>query len=92
MALRNAFSELATEQKLELLLDRLEYGLITNNRKMLQVDLSQNTGSTIGAVSTVSTVSNVADQTRFGAVPAYRMVEAQLDSAFNTGLLGNVSF
>lgn len=79
--------------QMSLLLDRLEYGLMTDNAKQLYVSLARS--GTLAAVTTVTTVSAVSALTniaRIGDFQAQRLMEAQLDTAFNTGIINNITF
>jgi hypothetical protein len=124
--------------KIGLLLDRLEFGLITDNSKRLKVVVDSGgtitgvttvgTVTSLGTVSTVTnvgtlanvttvatvtnlgtvanvtnlgtlanvtnvgTVATVGNQSRIGDVQAQRVVEAALDTAFNFGIIRNLSF
>jgi hypothetical protein len=73
-------------------MDRMEYGINTDNAKRLKVNIDTGTLSTVSTVSTVTTVGTVANQTQIGGLPAQRMVEAQLDTAYNVGFLNNITF
>ena len=77
-------------------LDRLEFGMLTDNAKRLKVNLVESgalgTVITVGTVTTVSTVGTVNNQARIGDVQAQRVVEAQMDTAFNVGIVNHVSF
>jgi hypothetical protein len=77
---------------MSLLLDRLEYGLIVDTAKRQKVNVEVFGPSVAIASGTVTTVSSVADQVRFGGMQAYRKVEALQDAAFNAGILANVTF
>lgn len=80
--------------QLALVLDRLEYGTITDKSKTLLVQLDPKLTSTtaVATVATVTTVSNMTNQVRIGDVQAQRVVEAQLDTAFNIGIVNHVTF
>jgi hypothetical protein len=77
-------------------LDRLEFGMITDPAKQLYVNLAKSGGLvSVGTVSTVvstTTVGTLSNQARIGDVQAQRMVEAQMDTAFNTGILNNIKY
>ena len=78
------------------LLDRLEYGMVTDNAKKLKVNLVDsgalaNVG-TVTNLTTCATVGTVNNQARIGDVQAQRVVEAQMDTAFNVGIVNHVSF
>lgn len=96
MALQNAFGDLANDKTITDLynmmafyMDRMEYGINTDNAKRLKVNIDAGTLST---VTTVTTVGTVANQTQIGGLPAQRVVEAQLDTAYNVGFLNNITF
>ena len=76
---------------LSYLLDRLEYGLITDASKRLKITV-ESFLATIPAVTTVTTVSSVTNQARIGDVQAQRVVEAQLDTAFTLGITNHLAF
>lgn len=93
MALQNVFGELANDKTITDLynmmafyMDRMEYGMATDNAKRLKVTIDA------GSLNSINTVSTVANQSQIGGLPAQRVVEAQLDSAFNTGFLTNITF
>lgn len=67
-------------------LDRLEYGMITDNAKRLKVIVDS---ATLAANQDIRTVTNLVN---FGTTPANRFGETALDTAFNTGILGNITF
>lgn len=74
-------------------LDRLEFGLLTDNAKRLKVNLADSGAlASVGTVTTVTTVGTVNNQARIGDVQAQRVVEAQMDTAFNIGLMNRVTF
>lgn len=94
--LQNVFGEVANDKTITDLynmmayyMDRMEFGINTDNAKRLKVNIDAGTLST---VSTVSTVGTVANQTQIGGLPAQRVVEAQLDTAYNVGFLNNITF
>ena len=96
MALQNAFGDLANDKTITDLynmmafyMDRMEYGINTDNAKRLKVNIDAGTLST---VTTVTTVGTVANQTQIGGLPAQRIVEAQLDTAYSVGFLNNITF
>jgi hypothetical protein len=72
-----------------LFLDRLEYGMMTDNAKALQVGIKNGTVTT---VSTVTTTSSLTNQVRIGDVQAQRVVEAQMDTAFIIGITNHITF
>lgn len=80
--------------QLSLVLDKLEFGAITDKSKTLLVQLDPKLTSTtaVATVATVTTVSNMTNQVRIGDVQAQRVVEAQLDTAFNVGIMNHVTF
>ena len=99
MALQNAFGDLANDKTITDLynmmayyMDRMEFGINTDNAKRLKVNIDAGTLSTVSTVSTVTTVGTVANQTQIGGLPAQRIVEAQLDTAYNVGFLNNITF
>ena len=94
--LQNVFGEVANDKTITDLynmmayyMDRMEFGINTDNAKRLKVNIDAGTLST---VSTVTTVGTVANQTQMGGLPAQRIVEAQLDTAYNVGFLNNITF
>lgn len=94
--LQNVFGEVANDKTITDLynmmayyMDRMEFGINTDNAKRLKVNIDAGTLST---VSTVTTVGTVANQTQIGGLPAQRIVEAQLDTAYNVGFLNNITF
>ena len=94
--LQNVFGEVANDKTITDLynmmayyMDRMEYGINTDNAKRLKVNIDAGTLST---VTTVTTVGTVANQTQIGGIPAQRVVEAQLDTAYNVGFLNNITF
>ena len=102
MALQNAFGDLANDKTITDLynmmayyMDRMEYGMSTDNAKRLKVNLAES--GTLGSVGTVTTVTTVTgatitNQNQIGGLPAQRVVEAQLDTAYNVGFLNNITF
>lgn len=93
---KNLFGELANDKTITDLynmmafyMDRMEYGMATDNAKRLKVNIDAGTLSTI---TTVSTVNNVNNQTLVGGVDARRQIEAQMDTAYNVGFLNNITF
>jgi len=97
--LQNVFGEVANDKTITDLynmmayyMDRMEFGINTDNAKRLKVNIDAGTLSTVSTVSTVTTVGTVANQTQIGGLPAQRIVEAQLDTAFNVGFLNNITF
>ena len=106
MALENVFGELANDKTITDLynmmafyMDRMEYGINTDNAKQLKVSLVGSGAlanvTTVGTVTTCATVTNVGtlgNQTQIGGLPAQRSVEAQMDTAYNVGFLNNITF
>lgn len=102
MALQNAFGDLANDKTITDLynmmafyMDRMEYGMSTDNAKRLKVNLAESgTLGTVGTVTTVTTVTGatITNQNQIGGLPAQRVVEAQLDTAYNVGFLNNITF
>lgn len=93
---KNLFGELANDKTITDLynmmafyMDRMEFGLSTDNAKRLKVNIDAGTLSTI---TTVSTVNNVNNQTLVGGVDARRQIEAQMDTAYNVGFLNNITY
>ena len=96
MALENVFGELANDKTITDLynmmafyMDRMEYGINTDNAKRLKVNIDAGTLSTI---TTVGTVSSVTNQQLIGGLPAQRSVEAQMDTAYTVGFLNNITY
>lgn len=94
--LQNVFGEVANDKTITDLynmmayyMDRMEYGINTDNAKRLKVNIDAGTLST---VTTVTIVGTVANQTQIGGLPAQRIVEAQLDTAYSVGFLNNITF
>ena len=97
--LQNVFGEVANDKTITDLynmmayyMDRMEFGINTDNAKRLKVNIDAGTLSTVSTVTTVGTVGTVANQTQIGGLPAQRIVEAQLDTAYNVGFLNNITF
>lgn len=98
--LTNLFGEVASERTvsdlvniLAFLVDRLEYGMVVDNAKRLKVNLVESGAlGTVNTVSTVTAVNNVANQTLIGGQQAQRLTEACMDTAFNSGIIANISF
>lgn len=101
--LTNLFGEVASERTvsdlvniLAFLVDRLEYGMVVDNAKRLKVNLVESgalgTVNTVSTVTAVTTVNNVANQTLIGGQQAQRLTEACMDTAFNSGIIANISF
>lgn len=93
---KNLFGELANDKTITDLynmmafyMDRMEYGMATDNAKRLKVNIDAGTLSTI---TTVATVGNVNNQTLVGGVDARRQIEAQMDTAYNVGFLNNITY
>jgi len=85
------------DNKITYLLDRLEYGNITDKTKTLRVQLNPDLTHTISiaasqTLTTVSTVASVTNTVRQGDLQVLRVNEAILDTAFINGILNNVSF
>lgn len=96
---KNLFGELANDKTITDLynmmayyMDRMEFGLNTDNAKRLKVNIDAGTLSTITTVSSVSSVSSVTNQQLIGGLPAQRTVEAQMDTAYNVGFLNNITY
>lgn len=94
MALENVFGEVANDKTITDLynmmafyMDRMEYGMATDNAKRLKVNLAES-----GALPTVATVNNVNNQTLVGGIDAKRQIEAQMDTAYNVGFLNNITY
>ena len=92
--LQNVFGEVANDKTITDLynmmayyMDRMEFGINTDNAKRLKVNLVES-----GALANVTTVATVTNQTQMGGLPAQRIVEAQLDTAYNVGFLNNITF
>lgn len=100
--LQNVFGEVANDKTITDLynmmayyMDRMEFGLNTDNAKRLKVNLAESgTLGTVGTVTTVTTVTGatITNQNQIGGLPAQRVVEAQLDTAYNVGFLNNITF
>ncbi len=97
--LQNAFGEVANDKTITDLynmmafyMDRMEFGINTDNAKRLKVNIDAGALSAVSTVSTVTTVGTVANQTQIGGLPAQRIVEAQLDTAYSVGFLNNITF
>lgn len=93
---KNLFGELANDKTITDLynmmafyMDRMEYGMATDNAKRLKVNIDAGTLSTI---TTVGTVSSVTNQQLIGGLPAQRSVEAQMDTAYIVGFLNNITY
>ena len=93
---KNLFGELANDKTITDLynmmafyMDRMEYGMATDNAKRLKVNIDAGTLSTI---TTVGTVSSVTNQQLVGGVDARRQIEAQMDTAYNVGFLNNITY
>ena len=76
--------------QMALLLDRLDYGMITDNAKRLKVTLVDS--GTLAAVTTVSTVSSVTNTVRQGDLQMQRVNEAIMDTAFISGITSHLTF
>ena len=100
--LQNVFGEVANDKTITDLynmmayyMDRMEFGINTDNAKRLKVNLVESGAlANVTTVATVTTVTGatVTNQTQMGGLPAQRIVEAQLDTAFNVGFLNNITF
>ncbi len=102
MALENVFGEVANDKTITDLynmmafyMDRMEYGMATDNAKRLKVNLAES--GALPAVSTVTTVTTVTgatvtNQQLVGGVDARRQIEAQMDTAYNVGFLNNITY
>ena len=102
---KNLFGELANDKTitdlynmLAFYMDRMEYGMATDNAKRLKVNLAESGAlsavNNIGTVNTVTTVTGatVTNQQLIGGIAAQRTVEAQMDTAYNVGFLNNITF
>lgn len=102
---KNLFGELANDKTITDLynmmafyMDRIEYGMATDNAKRLKVNLAESgalpTVSTVSTVTTVTTVTGatVTNQQLVGGVDARRQIEAQMDTAYNVGFLNNITY
>lgn len=83
--------------QLALTLERLEYGNITDKTKTLRVQLNPDLAHTISiaatqTLATVSTVASVTNTVRQGDLQMQRVNEALLDTAFNYGIIRNLTF
>ena len=100
--LQNVFGEVANDKTLTDLynlmafyMDRMEYGINTDNAKQLKVSLvGSGALANVTTVSTVTTVTGatVTNQQLIGGLAAQRTVEAQMDTAYNVGFLNNITF
>ena len=100
--LQNVFGEVANDKTITDLynmmafyMDRMEYGMATDNAKRLKVNLAESGAlGTINTVGTVTTVTGatITNQQLIGGLAAQRTVEAQLDTAYNVGFLNNITF
>lgn len=74
-----------------LLLDRLDYGMLTDNAKRLRVVVD--TGViTLPTTQDLRTVSSLTNMVRIGDIQSQRFVEAQFDSSFILGITNNITF
>ena len=103
---KNLFGELANDKTITDLynmmafyMDRMEYGMATDNAKRLKVNLAESgtlgtvgTVTTVGTVGSVGTVGTVTNQQLVGGVDARRQIEAQMDTAYNVGFLNNITY
>ena len=100
--LQNVFGEVANDKTITDLynmmayyMDRMEFGINTDNAKRLKINLVESGAlANVTTVATVTTVigATVTNQTQMGGLPAQRIVEAQLDTAYNVGFLNNITF
>ena len=99
---KNLFGELANDKTITDLynmmafyMDRMEYGINTDNAKQLKVSLAGSgalgTVNTVGTVTTV-TGATITNQQLIGGLAAQRTVEAQLDTAYAVGFYNNITF
>ena len=100
----NQSTELQTLQNLTTLtsqlLDRLEYGNITDKSKTLKVQLNPDLTSTIAiaaaqtlaTITSVTAVASLTNTARQGDLQVQRVNEAILDMAFMTGITNNIAF
>lgn len=96
MSLRNAFSEVSTEDSLSVVKRILKLlrplGIVTGaGSNRLSVDINNITGGNLGTVTTVTTVSTVTavaavtNQVNMGGVTAFDLMKAMSRTAYNTG-------
>ena len=100
--LQNVFGEVANDKTITDLynmmafyMDRMEYGMATDNAKRLKVNLAESGAlGTINTVGTVTTVTGatITNQQLIGGLAAQRTVEAQLDTAYAVGFYNNITF
>lgn len=85
---------------LAFMIDRLDYGMITDNAKRLKVVPEQATAANLNAtiaiaaaqtLATVTTVASVTNTVRQGDLQMQRVNEALLDMAFINGITNNLS-
>ena len=74
--------------QLSSLLDRLDFGLLTDNAKRLKINIE---AGTLPVVTTVSSVTSMTNQVRQGDLQMQRVNEALLDTAFINGITNNIS-
>lgn len=74
-----------------LLLDRLEYGMLTDTSKRLRIVID---GGTVSLPTTqdIRNITGTMNITRVGDIQTQRLVEAQYDSAFILGITNNINF
>lgn len=87
MSLRNAFSEVSTEDSLSVVKRILKLlrplGIVTGaGSNRLSVDINNITG---GTVTTVTSVTAVTNQVNMGGVTAFDLMKAMSRTAYNTG-------
>lgn len=80
------------DNKLTFLLDRLEYGEITDKTKTLLVGLNPILTHNIGTLTTLTTLTTLANIARQGDLQTQRLNEAILDAAFINGITNNLAF
>jgi len=81
---------------LSYIVDRIDYGLITDNKKQLKVSLVDSGAlaniTTVGVVSSITALTTLTNVSRMGDVQMQRFYEAQADVAFHQGLTTHISF
>jgi hypothetical protein len=88
----------AIYQLLGMLLDRVEFGNLTDNAKRLKVNLiDSGTLANVGTLSNITagnltSLGTLSNQSRIGDIQAQRVYEAQADTAFNVGIMNHVTF
>ena len=80
--------------QISFLLDRLEFGMITDKSKTLKVQISPDLTSNIGTVTTITgaTVTAVNNTLRQGDLQMQRVNEALMDTAFIVGITNHLTF